>query len=264
MAKTTIEWTQSSWNPVTGCSKISLGCENCYAERMAVRLCAMGRFRYRNGFRVTLHPDMVEVPLGWRVPQMVFVNSMSDLFHHDVPDAFIRDVFSVMCEASQHTFQVLTKRAERLGELSSCLPWPSNVWMGVTVENADYLWRLERLRLVPARVRFVSLEPLLGPMEDMSLDGVDWVIAGGESGPGSRPMAAEWVRSIRDLCVREGVPFFFKQWGGFRKKLAGRLLDGVVWSQYPDPGRSPAGVVRGPQASMGALPSVAWRGPLPM
>ncbi len=231
--RTTIEWTESSWNPVTGCTKISLGCRHCYAERMAARLQAMGNPRYRNGFRLTLHPDQVDLPLRWRKPQMIFVNSMSDLFHRDVPLSFIRDVFAVMQEASQHTFQILTKRAKRLASLAPRLPWPDNVWMGVTVESADYTSRIASLQEVPSAVRFLSLEPLLGPIEDVPLDGIGWVILGGESGPRARPMRAEWARSVRDQCRAAHVPFFFKQWGGFRRRRAGRHLDGRLWEEYP-------------------------------
>jgi protein gp37 len=232
-AQSGIEWTQSTWNPVTGCTKISSGCLHCYAERMARRLKAMGQANYVNGFRVTLQPHMLELPLKWRKPQHVFVNSMSDLFHRDVPLTFIRRVFSVMERAAQHTFQVLTKRAERLAELAPKFDWPENVWMGVTVESADYLDRLGHLRTVPAALRFVSMEPLLGPVEGTDLRGIDWVIGGGESGPGARPMQPEWARGVRDQCLEQGVPFFFKQWGGVNKKKAGRKLDGRTWDELP-------------------------------
>jgi protein gp37 len=231
--KTAIEWTESTWNPVTGCTKISLGCRHCYAERMAKRLRAMGQERYRNGFRVTMHRDQLESPLRWRKPQMIFVNSMSDLFHRDVPTAFIREVFQVMQAATQHTFQVLTKRARRMASLADRLPWPQNVWMGVTVEAEEYCWRLDCLRRVPAAVRFVSLEPLLGPIRRLPLDAIDWVIVGGESGPYARPLEAEWARSARDQCLAAGVAFFFKQWGGVQRNSRGRRLDGRLWEQYP-------------------------------
>lgn len=234
MAPSLIEWTNSTWNPVTGCSKISPGCQYCYAERMSLRLKAMGQARYRNGFRVTLHPNALRIPLSWSKPQMVFVNSMGDLFHRDVPLDFIQSVFDIMKKAEHHTFQVLTKRARRLAELSSKLSWPSNVWAGVTVETQEYTWRIDCLREVPARVRFVSFEPLLGPISGVSLEGVDWVIVGGESGPGARPMSADWARKLRDECVHAEVPFFFKQWGGVRRTQAGRRLDGRIWEQYPD------------------------------
>jgi protein gp37 len=233
--KTAIEWTELTWNPVTGCSKVSLGCQHCYAERMARRLRAMGNARYRNGFRVTLHPDMLALPTRWTQPRLVFVNSMSDLFHPEVPLSFIREVFEVMERASQHTFQVLTKRARRLASLAPKLPWPPNVWVGATVEAQEYTWRIDCLREVPAAVRFISLEPLLGMFEDLPLHGVDWVICGGESGPRARPMRAEWARAIRDRCTAAGVPFFFKQWGGVYRKRSGRRLGGRVWNEYPAP-----------------------------
>jgi protein gp37 len=236
---TSIEWTESTWNPVTGCTKISLGCRHCYAERMARRLKAMGQRRYRRGFNLTLHPDALQAPLSWRGPQMIFVNSMSDLFHRDVPTAFIQDVFEVMRQASRHTFQVLTKRAARLASLAERLPWPDNVWVGVTVEASDYMQRIDSLRQVPAAVRFLSLEPLLGPIESLPLDGIDWIIVGGESGPRSRPMQAEWALAIRDQCLAAHVPFFFKQWGGVQRTRAGRQLDGRTWDQYPQ-ARQPA------------------------
>ncbi|HNR11199.1 MAG TPA: phage Gp37/Gp68 family protein [Nitrosomonas europaea] len=228
-----IEWTESTWNPVTGCTKISAGCANCYAERMARRLQAMGQYRYRNGFEVTLQPEALDEPARWKRPRMVFVNSMSDLFHEAVPTAFIRQVFDVMKANRRHTFQILTKRSPRLRELAPSLDWPDNVWMGMTVEREDYRDRVTDLRTVGCAVRFLSLEPLLGPMSQVDLAGVDWVIVGGESGPGARPMEAEWARDVRDRCVAMGIPFFFKQWGGVNKKRAGRLLDGHLWSQYP-------------------------------
>ena len=230
-----IEWTEATWNPVTGCTKISSGCKNCYAERMAKRLRAMGVAQYRDGFRLALHPSALDLPLAWRKPRMVFVNSMSDLFHEDVPLRFIEQVFEVMTAASRHTFQVLTKRPEIALEYAPRLPWPANLWLGVTVESAFYTGRLKTLRKIPARVRFLSLEPLLGDIPHLPLRGIDWVIAGGESGPGARPMRREWVLRIRDRCVAHSVPFFFKQWGGVNKKRAGRLLDGRTWDQMPFP-----------------------------
>ena len=193
----------------------------------------MGNPRYRNGFQVTLHHDQVDLPLRWSKPQMIFVNSMSDLFHRDVPTEFIAQVFEVMARASHHTFQVLTKRAKRLRALSSSLPWSDNVWLGVSVETATYVERIACLRDAPAAVRFLSLEPLLGPMPELPLDGINWVIVGGESGPGARPMRVEWARSVRDQCLAAGVPFFFKQWGGVQRTKAGRRLDGKTWDQYP-------------------------------
>lgn len=233
MSTTTIEWTEVTWNPVTGCSKVSPGCLNCYAERMAKRLQAMGQPNYRDGFAVRTHEHMLEVPFSWMKPRMVFVNSMGDLFHEEVPIDFVKRVFEVMERTPRHTYQLLTKRAERLGEIASLLPWPNNVWTGVTVEDNLRLSRVERLREIPAAVRFLSVEPLLGPLSDLDLTGVDWVIVGGESGPGARPVRQEWVCSVRDACVNASVPFFFKQWGGTRKKAAGRMLEGRTWSQVP-------------------------------
>ncbi len=229
-----IEWTQATWNPVTGCTKISPGCAHCYAERMARRLKAMGHANYAQGFGLTIHEHMLPVPLGWTTPRMVFVNSMSDLFHEGVPAEFIQRVFDVMRHARWHTFQVLTKRSKRLLELDHLIGWPTNVWMGVSVETALYQERVADLRKTGARVKFISYEPLLGPVGRPDLTGVDWVIAGGESGPGARPMRAVWALEIRDQCSEAGVPFFFKQWGGPNKKRAGRVLQGRVWNQMPD------------------------------
>jgi protein gp37 len=236
MARSAIEWTESTWNPVTGCDKISPGCKYCYAEVMARRLEGMGQPNYRNGFGLTLQPQMLERPLAWRRPQMVFVNSMSDLFHRDVPVGYIRQVFEVMRRASWHTFQVLTKRAERLEELADQLLWPSNVWMGVSVERDDYAFRIEHLRRTPAAVRFLSLEPLLGPLPGLDLREIGWVIVGGESGPRARPMKEEWAVDILRQCRAAAVPFFFKQWGGRNKKAAGRLLNGRAFDEMPDVG----------------------------
>ena len=233
MTTTKIEWTEKSWNPVTGCDKISTGCKNCYAERMAKRLQAMGQKNYQNGFKLTLHENAINIPFSWKKPQMIFVNSMSDLFHEDVPFSFIQKVFFVMAKANWHIFQVLTKRSSRFAELSSQLEWPSNVWMGVSVENADYTYRIDNLMSTGASVKFLSLEPLLGPMPDLDLTGIDWVIVGGESGPGARPMQPEWATGIKDKCSEAKVPFFFKQWGGTNKKKAGRLLDGRTWNDMP-------------------------------
>jgi len=233
-AASAIEWTEATWNPVTGCTKLSAGCANCYAERMARRLQAMGQPNYIDGFDVRTHEHMLDVPLTWKRPQTVFVNSMSDLFHEAVPFEFIERVFDVMRRADWHTFQVLTKRSRRLLELAPYLDWPVNVWMGVSVEDARVLRRVDDLRIAfGPGLRFLSLEPLLGPLSGLSLDGIDWVIAGGESGPGARPLEATWVREVRDACARDGVPFFFKQWGGTRKKRAGRELDGAEWTQIP-------------------------------
>ncbi len=234
MAQTSsIEWTEATWNPVTGCTKISPGCAHCYAERMAKRLKAMGQVRYRNAFKLTLQPDVLRVPLGWKRPRMIFVNSMSDLFHKKVPASFIAQCFAVMEEASQHTFQVLTKRPERAAEMAAKLPWPRNVWMGTTVESADYVFRVQSLNRIPAAIRFLSLEPLLGPIPRLPLRGIDWVIVGGESGPGARPMRPKWVFQMRDRCARHRVPFFFKQWGGVNKCRAGRELAGRTWDDMP-------------------------------
>lgn len=228
-----IEWTEATWNPVTGCSKVSSGCKNCYAERMAGRLKAMGQPRYKHGFRTTTHADLLSVPLTWRRPKMIFVNSMSDLFHEDVSDTYIASVFDVMNAAEHHTFQVLTKRADRLNKLSDQLIWGDNIWMGVSVESAQYYDRIEHLIRVPALVRFLSLEPMLGRMSHLPLAGIHWVIAGGESGPRARPLESIWVREVRDQCAHTNVPFFFKQWGGTRKKQSGRLLDGRIWDGTP-------------------------------
>lgn len=229
-----IEWTEATWNPVTGCTKVSPGCKFCYAERMAKRLKAMGQVRYADGFRLTLQPDVVEAPLRWRSPRTIFVNSMSDLFHKDVPLVYIQQVFATMEQAHWHTFQVLTKRADRLEELAGELPWPENVWMGVSVENADCTWRIEHLQRVPAQIRFLSVEPLLGPIPDLPLEGIHWVIVGGESGPGARPMDPAWVTDLRDQCLSARVPFFFKQWGGVNKGKTGRVLEGRLWDGMPE------------------------------
>lgn len=234
MSKSAIEWTGSTWNPLTGCTKVSPGCKHCYAERLAHRLHAMGSKSYRNGFQLTLHEEALQIPLKWRKPQLVFVNSMSDLFHCDVPFDFISRVFDVMRAASWHTFQILTKRAERLEELSPRLGWANNIWMGVSVENSSYLSRVNSLKRVPAKTRFLSLEPLLGPLPLLNLEGIDWVIVGGESGPGARPIDEHWVLEIRDQCLSAGVAFFFKQWGGVNKKSTGRLLQGRTWDQLPE------------------------------
>ncbi|MDK2815663.1 MAG: hypothetical protein PWR22_291 [Moorella sp. (in: firmicutes)] len=228
-----IEWTESTWNPVTGCSKISAGCKHCYAERMAHRLQMMGNPRYKNGFKLTLHPDLLELPLKWHRPRMIFVNSMSDLYHEDIPKEFILKVFEVMNKAHWHTFQILTKRVERLVEIAPRVHWTPNIWQGVTIENQDVAYRINFIRQIPATVRFLSCEPLIGPLYKIDLTGIHWVIVGGESGPKARPMSPEWVRTIRDLCTISNVPFFFKQWGGVQKHRTGRILDGHIWNQYP-------------------------------
>ena len=228
-----IEWTDATWNPVTGCDKISPGCKHCYAERLSLRLQAMGNRNYRNGFDLTLQPHMLEHPLRWKRSKRIFVNSMSDLFHEDVPLEYIQRVFHVMNEAHWHQYQVLTKRADRLEKLSDQLHWAPQIWMGVSVENQDYLTRITHLRRTQARVKFLSIEPLLGPLDKLDLRGIDWVIVGGESGPGARPIDPAWVTDIRDQCGRANVAFFFKQWGGVQKKKAGRTLDGRTWDEMP-------------------------------
>ena len=231
--KSAIEWTESTWNPVTGCTKVSAGCKNCYAERMAKRLQAMGSPNYANGFQVALHPETLEQPLKWKKPQLIFVNSMSDLFHKSVPTKFIHQVFDVMNRASHHQFQILTKRSKRLLTLNSQLNWSENIWMGVSVENNRLVERIDDLRRTSADIKFLSLEPLLGPIPDLNLENIDWVIVGGESGPYSRPMDPDWVIDIRNQCLKAKVPFFFKQWGGFNKKKNGRILEGRTWDQTP-------------------------------
>ena len=230
---TSIEWTDSTWNPVTGCTKISSGCANCYAERMASRLKAMGNPSYANGFSVTLHEEALTLPLKWKKPQTIFVNSMSDLFHEDIPVEFIMRVFDIMRRADWHCFQILTKRAERMLELGPQLTWMPHIWMGVTVEEQDYTYRINHLQRTGAKVKFLSLEPLLGPISDLHLEGIDWVIVGGESGPKSRPMKKIWALDICNQCQEKKVPFFFKQWGGINKKKAGRVLEGRTWDETP-------------------------------
>lgn len=233
MATSKIEWTESTWNPLTGCTKVSPGCKHCYAERMALRLQAMGQPNYRNGFKLTMHTHVLDLPLGWKQSLMIFVNSMSDLFHEEVPEEFIQRVFDVMRRAHWHTFQILTKRSTRLSELDKVLIWPENVWMGVSVEDDRYAFRIDHLRRTHAQIKFLSLEPLLGPLPHLNLEGIHWVIVGGESGPKARPMDRSWVIDIRDQCQRAGVPFFFKQWGGINKKKTGRLLEGRTWDELP-------------------------------
>jgi protein gp37 len=237
-----IEWTDATWNPVTGCTKVSAGCAHCYAERMAHRLQAMGQANYKDGFELTLQPHMLDIPLGWKSAKRIFVNSMSDLFHPDVPIDYIHRVFDVMSRAHWHQYQILTKRSERLREVAHSLPWPKQVWMGVTVESAKYRRRIDDLRTVPASTRFLSLEPLLSALPDLDLSGVDWVIVGGESGPGARPMNAAWVHEIKDQCLEQQVPFFFKQWGGVNKKRTGRELEGRVWNEFPSDDRHQSAV----------------------
>lgn len=232
-ASSRIEWTEATWNPVTGCSKVSEGCAHCYAERMAKRLRAMGVAKYRDGFAVRTHPSVLTAPTSWRRPSTIFINSMSDLFHDDVPDEFIAAVFETVRATPHHRYQVLTKRADRMAELARETAWPDNLWAGVTVESAARLGRVDRLREVPAPVRFLSLEPLLGPLDGLDLTGIDWVIVGGESGPGARRLDPAWVLDVRDRCLAAKVPFFFKQWGGVDKKRRGRLLEGRVWEEIP-------------------------------
>jgi protein gp37 len=229
----TIEWTERTWNPVTGCIKISQGCKHCYAERMAKRLKAMGAARYADGFRPTLHDDLIDAPRKWKRPRLIFVNSMSDLFQDAVPDAFLRRVFETMRDCPQHTFQILTKRSDRLRQLGASLPWSPNIWMGVSVENARVKGRIADLADVPAHVRFLSCEPLIGPLDNLDLDRIHWVIVGGESGPRARTMQPAWVESIQRQCVRKDVAFFFKQWGGVRKKSTGRKLHGRTYDEMP-------------------------------
>ncbi len=232
-AESPIEWTEATWNPVTGCDKVSPGCKNCYAARMALRLRAMGQRNYRNGFEVTLQPQTLSLPLTWKRGRKIFVNSMSDLFHESVPAEYIQQVFAVMNQTPHHTFQILTKRPQRLLELDSMLPWADHIWMGVSVESAAFRSRIDLLRRTRAHVKFLSVEPLLGRIVDMNLDGINWVIVGGESGPRARPMLDTWVTEIRDQCVAASVRFFFKQWGGVRKHRTGRVLDGRTWDEMP-------------------------------
>lgn len=231
--KSKIEWCEATWNPVTGCTKVSPGCKHCYAETMAHRLKAMGSKNYANGFELTLQPHMLEQPLRWKKPRTIFVNSMSDLFHEDVGASYILKVFDIMRCAHWHRFQVLTKRHERLSLIDRSIGWPANVWQGVSIENTATVARSFQLAATGARVKFLSIEPLLESIPNLSLLGIDWVIVGGESGPKARPMAADWVREIRDICVAEKVPFFFKQWGGVNKKANGRMLDGRTWDEMP-------------------------------
>ena len=231
--KSAIEWTETTWNPLTGCKKISPGCKRCYAERMSMRLKAMGQRNYRNGFDLTLHEHMLDAPLKWKKPQTIFVNSMSDLFQEDVPLDFIQRAFATMKAAHWHRFQVLTKRSDRLRKLNDAIEWPPNVWMGVSVENSKYQFRIDDLRATGAVIKFLSLEPLLGPLSNLDLTGIDWAIVGGESGPGARRVEREWIADLRDQCAVAGVSFFFKQWGGVNKKKSGRTLDGRKHDDMP-------------------------------
>ena len=233
MAQSSIEWTEQTWNPVTGCTKISPGCKFCYAERFAQRLQSMGADNYKNGFKLTCHPQMLEKPLEWKKPSIIFVNSMSDLFHKDVPESFILAVFEIMSKAYWHQFQILTKRPERVFELNDKLRWTPNIWMGTSIENDYYTSRIDFLRKISAEIKFLSLEPLLGPLPNLNLRKIDWVIVGGESGFKARPMKPEWVLDIQKQCQKANVSFFFKQWGGKNKKQAGRVLNGRTWDEMP-------------------------------
>mgnify|MGYP003594100691 CR=1 FL=1 len=231
--KSKIEWTESTWNPVTGCSPMFAGCQYCYAARFAKRLQAMGNPRYKNAFEVTVHDDLISLPLSWKKPQMIFVNSMSDLFHEKVSDDVIKRIFTTMNSTPQHTYQILTKRAERLMQLSPELTWSNNIWMGVSIENEDVVFRADLLRETDAHIKFISAEPLLSSLDKLSLKGIDWLIVGGESGPGSRPMLEDWVLALKAKAEDTGTAFFFKQWGGTNKKKAGSLLQGKSYKAYP-------------------------------
>ena len=231
--KTKIEWTECSWNPITGCTKISDGCAHCYAATLTRRLVAMHNPRYKNGFNVTVHEDLIELPKKWKTPRKIFVNSMSDIFHESVPDDIILRIFATMNACPQHIFQVLTKRPERLAQLNGRINWTPNIWMGVTIENNKYLYRADLLRKCDAKLRFISAEPLIGEINDINLEQIDWLIVGGESGSQARPMDVSWVRTLRDKAQAEKIAFFFKQWGGTVKKKTGRILDGQTYDEYP-------------------------------
>ena|SRR2546425_1708722 len=233
--KSAIEWTNATWNPTTGCSKVSPGCKNCYAERLSQRLRKMGNPKYKHGFRFSLHENALELPLSWKKPRKIFVNSMSDLFHESMPEDFLHRCFEIMRRADWHVYQILTKRPERMLSFAKTLgDIPDHIWLGTSVELAMYKSRIETLRKVPVRVRFISFEPLLGPIGDVDLEGISWAIVGGESGPSYRPIMSDWVREIRRQCKRQEVAFFFKQWGGIRPKSGGRILDGRTWDDFPD------------------------------
>lgn len=234
MSKSKIEWTEVTWNPTTGCNKVSAGCKNCYAEIFARRLKAMGSDKYKNGFRLTIHPDVIKEPYSWKKPRKVFVNSMSDLFHEKIPIPFLKKVFDVMKDTPQHVYQVLTKRSERLVEIADNFEWTNNIWMGVSVEDEKVIHRIDHLKNTPAKIKFLSIEPLLGPLPKLDLDGIDWVIVGGESGRKSRPVEESWVIDIKNQCEKNGVAFFFKQWGGMNKKANGRELKGVIYNGMPE------------------------------
>jgi len=234
MAQSKIEWTEMTWNPTTGCDKISAGCKFCYADAMSKRLQSMGQKKYRNGFKLTLHPDILTIPYTWKKPRIVFVNSMSDLFHKNIPFYYVQEVFRVMKENHMHTFQVLTKRADILAQYSPLLDWAPNIWMGVSVENEKVVNRIDYLRSTSSFIKFLSFEPLIAPLPNLNLYNIDWIIVGGESGPKARPMKKEWIIDIRNQCKEAGVKFFFKQWGGFNKKKAGRKLEGKTYDEMPE------------------------------
>lgn len=233
--KARIEWTDATWNPVTGCDPVSAGCDHCYAASLAKRLKAMGVARYRNGFQVTLQHDLVSLPKTWKAPRKIFVNSMSDLYHKDIPDEFIQRIFRTMNECPHHQFQILTKRPQRMARLAARFHWTPNIWQGVSIENNEVAWRADFLRRIPAAVRFVSVEPMIGPVDNLKLGGIDWVICGGESGAGHRPIRKEWVRDLRRRCRAEGVAFFFKQWGGYTHAAGGNFLNGRIVQAFPRP-----------------------------
>jgi protein gp37 len=237
-AGSAIEWTDATWNPVTGCTQVSPGCDHCYALTFAERFRGVSGHPYEQGFDLRLWPERLELPLRWKKPRRIFVNSMSDLFHKGVPDEFVRSVFDAMLQANWHTYQILTKRPQRLARLGHSLPWPPHVWMGVSVESNDYAWRADYLRKVPAAIRFISAEPLLGPVDQLNLEDLHWVITGGESGIGHRRCDPDWVRDVRDRCVAEGVAYFHKQWGGRTPKAGGRMLDGRTWDELPAQSKS--------------------------
>ncbi len=255
--RTAIEWTDATWNPVTGCSQVSAGCDHCYALRFAERWRGITGHPYEQGFDLKLWPERLEAPLRWHSPRRIFVNSMSDLFHHEVPDEFILQVFEVMQQAHWHVFQVLTKRSARLAKLGRSLPWPSNIWAGVSIETDRFVWRADHLRRVPAEVRFISAEPLLGALGRLELDGIHWLITGGESGPEARPCDQAWVRELRDRCNAARVAFFHKQWGGRTPKAGGRLLDGRTWDEMPMMRTAGNGARTGVQAELPLLPACA-------
>jgi len=232
--RSAIEWTEATWNPVTGCDEVSPGCAHCYAKTFAERFRGVPGHPYEQGFDLRVWPERLEQPLKWKRPRVIFVNSMSDVFHERIPDDYVREIFAVMEAADWHTFQVLTKRHERMAELAPTLPWPRNVWMGVSIENRRFVHRANYLREVDAAVRFISAEPLLGPLEGLDLEDIHWLIAGGESGPRHRPMRIEWVRELRDRSLEEDLAFFFKQWGGRHPKSGGRVLDGRTWDEIPE------------------------------